>query len=603
VVLGERDREWRPAAARALLGLLFLLLSGQLFYLQILNGEHYLGLADNNRVRPSLIRAPRGIIYDRYGKVIARDRAASMIVLDPTYGSDSLNVTRLAALLDIQPEDIWEKVRWAKENDSPAVLDHDASFETVSKVEEHRDILKGVTRRLGLRRRYIPNHAVAHLVGYVAEVSETELAGEYPYVRGDLIGRAGLEKQYEEILRGKNGLEFIQVDAVGRELGPLPERSAIDAIPGRDLTISIDLELQKLAWNLLSEKQAGAVVALDPRRGDVLALVSYPTFDPNLLVGGVPHSLWAELNADTLFPLLNRPIQCVYPPGSIFKIAVASAGLEEGVISEIKPKVMCSGAFRYGNRVHRCWNRAGHGSVNLRRAIVESCDIYFYQLGLELGLQRMHDWAHKLGFDERAGIDLAHEKSGLYPDAAWYNQHYGRYGWSTGVNVNLSIGQGEVLTTPLQLARFVGAVGYDGMMFTPHIGLEFYDRTEQRGATLWEPRGFRLPLSQHTIGILQEAMIGVTEDEHGTGKHACIDGVHVAGKTGTAQNPHGEDHAWFAAYAPAEEPIIAVCVLVERGGHGGSVAAPIAGEVMRLWLEKHGLAAPIPPVEETTPDA
>ncbi len=600
---GESDREKRQAGARALLVLLFLLLSGQLFYLQILKGDHYLELADENRVRPSLIRAARGVIYDRNGKVIARDRAASKIVLNPAYGADSTNVRFLSSLLRADEATIWEKIDWAKSKGLMAIIDHDASFAQVSRVEEQRDKLRGVTRRLSLRRRYLPGGAVAHVVGYVAEVLEAEIGGEYPYERGDLIGRAGLERRYESLLRGKNGLEFIQVDAVGRELGPLPERSAIPAIPGRDLKVTIDLDLQELAWDLLGSDRAGAVVALDPRRGDVLALVSRPTFDPNLLVGGVGHEFWEALNSDSLFPLLNRPIQCTFPPGSVFKLAVAAAGLEEGIIVPGRKAVTCTGAFRFGDRVHKCWKRRGHGSVDLYKSIVESCDVFYYQLGLSLGLERMGSWAHRLGFAAKTGIDLFHEKAGLFPSASWYNRNYGRYGWSRGVNVNLAIGQGEVLVTPLQIARFIGAIGNNGIMFIPHIGVESFDRSTERRMVFWEPQGKKLPLSEKTIRLLQHALLGVVEDEHGTGKRARIPGVHVAGKTGTAQNPHGDDHAWFVAYAPAEDPVISVCVLVERGGHGGSTAAPIAREILHLWLKKEGLLPESDAVRETSRDA
>jgi penicillin-binding protein 2 len=494
---------------------------------------------------------------------------------------------------------VFRLVEVALQRGIECVLEHDASFAMVSRVEEHRDRLHGISRKLSLRRRYIPGPSVAHLVGYVAEVSEDELGDESPYTRGDLIGRAGLEKEYEEYLRGKNGLEFIEVDAHGRELGPLTERSAIPPVRGMDLRTSIDLGLQDLAWDLLGTEHAGAVAAIDPRRGDVLALVSRPTFDPNTLVGGVRRDLWVSLNSDSLFPLLNRPIQCTYPPGSVFKIAVAAAALEEGLIDPSLTKWTCTGAFRYGNRTHRCWKRTGHGVVDLRRAIVESCDVYFYHLGLVLGLERLHHWATAFGFGQKTGIDLAHEKDGLFPTKTWYDRAYGSRGWSKGVAVNLAIGQGEVLATPLQMAVFLGAIGHKGMMFKPRIGAEIRDSMGRKRAHLGEPKGRKFPLSDRTLEILQGALLGVTEDPHGTGNLALINGVTVAGKTGTAQNPHGEDHAWFVGYAPADAPVISVCAMVERGGHGGSEAAPIVKEIIESYLASRGL---LPPRESTIPD-
>ena len=587
--VGESDRETRTFAARGLLILVFLLLSGQLVYLQLMKGKHYLLLADDNRVKPSVIRAARGVIYDRYGRVIARDRAASQVVLNPRFGADSTNIAYISNLMEHDPGDFSRMVEAASRKGIECVLDHDASFATVSRVEEHRDELRGISRKLSLRRRYIPGPSVAHLVGYVAEVSESELGDNSPYIRGDLIGRAGLEREYEEYLRGKSGLEFIEVDAYGRELGPLSERSVVPPVPGMDLRTTIDLELQELAWDLLGPERAGAVVAIDPRRGHVIALVSRPSFDPNTMVGGVRRELWASLNSDSLFPLLNRPIQCAYPPGSVFKVVVAAAALEEGLVDPTATKWTCSGAFRYGNRTHRCWKRAGHGVVDLHRSIVESCDVYFYHLGLVLGLERMHTWATRFGFGHREGIDLAGEKDGLFPTATWYNRAYGSRGWSKGVAVNLSIGQGEILATPLQMAVFIGAIGYNGMMFTPHVGMEIHDPITRKTTQLWEPKGRKLPLSDTTLAILHDALIDVTEDPHGTGIEARIDGVVVAGKTGTAENPHGEDHAWFVGYAPAESPVIAVCAMVERGGHGGSQAAPIVREVIKSHLAASGL--------------
>ncbi|MCU0611273.1 MAG: penicillin-binding protein 2 [Candidatus Eisenbacteria bacterium] len=577
------DRDIRPAAARAVLLVVLVLLSARLFYLQILQGAHYLELADSNRVRLSIIKAPRGLMYDRSGRIVAQDRAASTIVLDPSYGADSTNVSMVAELLGMSVQEAWRKIGVAQRRRDDCTLDPDATFATVSRIEERRDILRGTARRLSLRRRYPAGAAVGNLVGYIAEVSEKELNPDSPYRMGDLIGRSGLERQYESVLRGERGFEFIQVDAAGRELGPVPERSAIAPIPGHDLRLSIDQNLQTLAWDLIGPDRQGAVVALDPRRGDVLALVSRPSFDPNVLGSGMGHAVWAQLNSDSLFPLLNRPIQCAYPPGSTFKIATAAAALAEGVIQPSDRKT-CTGAFLFGGRPFGCWKKTGHGSVDLRKAIVESCDVYFYQVGLAIGLERLSRWAHVFGFGEPTGIDLVNERSGLFPTVDWFNTTYGRGRWSRGTVVNLAIGQGEVLATPLQIAQFVGAIGNDGVMFAPRIAMESRDPVTGRRTVLADPKGRRLPLSPQTIALLKDAMAGVTEDPHGTAGRSRIPGVVMGGKTGTAQNPHGEDHAWFVGYAPADHPIIVACAFVERGGHGSSEAAPVASGVIKAWL-------------------
>ena len=593
------DRDVRAVAARAVLALIIVLLSARLFYLQIVSGTRYLELADSNRVRLSVVRAPRGLMYDRSGKIIAQDRAASVISLDPAFGADSANVRLVAALVGGEPSDIWRAIGTAQRRGDDCVLDPDATFATVSRIEERRDTLKGTTRRLSLRRRYPAGAAVGNLVGYIAEVSEKELGPESPYRMGDLTGRSGLERQYEEILRGERGYEFIEVDAAGRELGPVPERSTIAPIPGHDLRLAIDVDLQSLAWELIGPDRPGAVVALDPQRGDVLALASRPSFDPNVLGSGMGRALWVQLNSDSLFPLLNRPIQCAYPPGSTFKIATAAAALEEGVIGPSDRRT-CTGAFLFGNRPFKCWKAGGHGSVDLRRAIVESCDVYFYQVGLALGLERMSRRIPEFGFGQPTGIDLVHEKSGLFPSVEWYNENYGRGRWSRGTVVNLAIGQGEVLVTPLQLASFFGAIGNDGLMFAPRIALESRDPITGKRTALCEPKGRKLPLSSRTISLLKDAMAGVTEDPHGTAGQARIKGTVLAGKTGTAQNPHGDDHAWFVGYAPADHPVIVACAFIEGGGHGGSEAAPVVRDLIHAWLVSCGI---VPPDPEAAGDA
>ncbi|MBD3162532.1 MAG: penicillin-binding protein 2, partial [Candidatus Eisenbacteria bacterium] len=451
-------------------------------------------------------------------------------------------------------------------------------------------------------RRYPHGSLAAHLIGYVGEVSEEEIArgiGERPYRRKDLIGRTGVEAAYEEELRGIDGIETVGIDALGRRTNLFGELPSTPAIRGNDLLLTIDLDLQRAAEQALDSvpswlepdlaeppgPRPGALVALDPRNGEILAMASRPTFDPNRFVRGLSAEQWRRLSGAG-FPLLNRAIQSSYPPGSTFKTITALAGLEIGGIDPTRPMPRsCIGYLPFGNRRFRCWKRQGHGSLALRAAIVQSCDVYFYQLGMLLGTERMMDYAGACSLGAPTRIDLPQERTSLIPTVEWYLRERGARP-VPGAALNLSIGQGDLLLTPLALARSMAAIATDGSLHVPRVVRGVLGRDARTVPVLSdEPVTIgRVPASDAHLRVVRDALEGVVMDLRGTGKRARVGSIRVAGKTGTAQNPHGDDHALFFGYAPAEAPEILVVVVLERSGHGGAIAAPVAQRVLEAAL-------------------
>ncbi len=571
---------------------LFSVLAIRLFDLQVVRASTYRRLSEENRIRLIPVDAPRGHILDRHGEVLVCNRPSYVVSILPFMLKEmERTIQRLSRILNVDPQEIIEKVsqrRWNRF--APVKIKRDIDFKTLAIIQEHKLDLPGVIYQVEPRREYLQGQLAAHLLGTVGEISPREL-GVYRghrYRHGSLIGKAGLEKQYEPFLRGEDGMQYVEVSAVGREIGPLADRPPAEVKPGSDLILTIDLALQRVAEEALSDTVCGAVVAIDPTSGEVLAMVSRPTFDPNLFSTVVPESTWRQLNEDPGHPLLNRAIQCSYPPASTMKLVTAGAGLEYKVIGQYTRFAPCSGAYKYGNRWFRCWRPEGHGSLALVGAVAQSCDVYFYQLGLKIGLERWSEFAADCGFGVPLGLDLPNETGGLIPDRAFYDRRYGKRKWSPGVLLNLSIGQGENLVTPLQMACFTAAIANGGIIYRPFLVREI--RSVAGKSLPRDPQIVgHLPLSADNLKIIKRSMRAVVGDIKGTGRQAAIEGVVVAGKTGTAQNPHGEDHAWFIGFAPLDDPRIAVAVLVEQGGHGGSVAAPIAGKVMEAYLKRGDL--------------
>ncbi len=571
---------------------LFAILVMRLFHLQVVRAEMYRRLSEENRIRVIPVDAPRGYILDRHGEVLVGNRPSYVVSIIPfKLGQMEQPIQDLGKFLGMAPDEIKERVNRSKyRRFEPVKIKRDIDFETLAILEEHKLDLPGVIYQVEPRREYLQGKLAAHILGAVGEISAQELETlKGNYRPGSLVGKWGIEKQYESHLRGDDGVNYVEVSAIGREIGPLQDRDAKPATSGSDLILTLDLSLQRAAEQALTDTVVGAIVALDPNSGEVLAMASQPTFDPNLFSSVVPESTWRRLNEDPRRPLLNRAVQCTYPPGSSMKVATASAGLQSDVVTQYSRFAPCNGSFKFGERWFGCWQSRGHGSLDLVGAMAQSCDVYFYQLGLKVGLDRWSKFASQCGLGVPLKVDLPDEAAGLIPSRSFYDQRYGKGKWSIGVLLNLSIGQGEILTTPLQLACFIAAVANGGTIFQPHLLKEIHSSVAER-VVVREPRiEGQLPISDSRLLVIKKALRAVVHDPEGTGNLAAIPGVQVAGKTGTAQNPHGEDHAWFVGFAPFDDPQIAVAVLVEHGGHGGTAAAPIAGKIMKAYLHRGGV--------------
>lgn len=586
----QRSRHLRFAVL-----LLFALIVGRLGWLQLARGGFYRDLSRENYVQGFPIRAPRGVIKDRNGEILADSRASLSITLARTRSrDDGAMADALSELLDLDRASVAEKLKEARSRFfGSVVLIEDATFEQVSRIEERRYELPGVKVEVTATRRYPAGEFAMHTLGHVGEISETELEGMAPlgYSAGDIVGKAGAERRYELQVRGWDGGEYWVCDASGRELYPWSGGAVVEARPGNTLVLAIDAPAQRVAEDALTRYGSGAVVALDPRTGETLVLASRPAPDPNALSHGLSAKDWNALVRSPAHPLINRALQAAYPPGSTFKLITAATGIATGLVTPATPRVNCPGSFRFGTRTHKCWKVEGHGTMDLLTGITQSCDVYFYTLGVRLGVATLMSWAERSGVGQRTGIDIAGEVRGNAPTPDWYDRRYGKGKWSRGVVVNLAIGQGELLVTPIQAACLVCGIVNGGPVPVPHVLKQVESPSGRVIGTARSRVGHELPYTASTLRFIRDAMVNVVEGPHGTGWQARIPGVRVGGKTGTAQNPHGEDHAWFVSFAPAEDPTIVVAVLVENAGGGGAIAAPIARDVIKAFLR---IADPVP---------
>ncbi len=459
----------------------------------------------------------------------------------------------------------------------PIKIKSDIPMDEVARVEAHRVYIPGVSIQIEPKRNYPYGASFAHVIGYVSEISDEELKNKKKYKDyspGDYIGKYGLERSYENDLRGVDGEKRVEVDAIGREVRTL---DVVDPIPGHSLHLNLDLELQLSADKAL-EVRKGAAVALNPKTGGVLVLASRPGFDPNLFASGISKKEWQKIALDKAHPLQNRAIQGGYPPGSTFKILTAMQALELGVINE-RTTFTCGGGFAYGNRVFKCWKKGGHGTTSVHRAIVESCDVFFYNVGLKLGVDRIHEFGTAVGLGRVTGIDLPNEQKGLLPSTEWKKKRYNQP-WYEGETVSVAIGQGAVWLTPVQLAQLSSFVANDGKNFKPQIVNRIVS-TEGKVVKTFEPVvNADVKFKTGVLKIVKDGMRGVVNEPGGTAGASRLQNVLMCGKTGTAQAGSDKvklgDHAWFIAYAPAEDASIAMAILVEHGLHGSSAAAPIA---------------------------
>lgn len=594
------DADWYRSRFLALVFIVlaaFSLLSIQLLHLQIVKGSMYRQLSQDNCIRKKRVKAFRGLIYDRQGRILVENRPSfNLMMVEKDAEPLEETVHRLAAFINPEPSAILEKLQ----NDSgglydPVLILEDMDRDTMAAIAAHRFELPGVSIEARARRHYLYPETAAHLLGYMGEVSAGELRSKTfrNKQKGDYVGRSGVEKTFEEALSGRAGGRVVQVNAAGQVVAVLDK---VAPEPGDNLFLTIDLALQKKANSLMKGK-VGAVVAMEPDTGDVLAMVSRPSFNPNCFVEGMSSEQWQALTGDPDRPLMNKVVQGEYPPASTYKIVTALAALEENEVDPAE-QVYCPGHYRYGNRIYYCWKRYGHGRLALVQAIAQSCDVFFYHMGKRLGVDKMAGYAKACGFGSPTGIPLGREEDGLVPTKEWKRQRFG-VDWQAGESLSVAIGQGYNLLTPIQMAALISAVANGGVKYQPRI-LKSIETVEGKTVSKGEPIiSGRLPASEKTLKILRKGLWRAVNARHGTAYwHVRDREIQISGKTGTAQvisRKRGEEraeeipdkykpHAWFVGYAPSGNPQIAVAVLVEHGEHGSSGAGPIAGELMTTYL-------------------
>ena len=578
----------------------FLLITVRLWYLQVLKGHYFRVRSENNLLRTVYVSPPRGLILDRHGEILAANRPAFDVEF---VAEDSPNpkqtIADLAKIVGRNPEELLAKLSEQKRRRrfEPKVILADISPELLAKVAAQRHRLPGVILNVVATRKYVHGDMAAHALGYIREVTREQLDNPQfiSYMPGDLVGQFGLESRWEQFLRGDRGIHTLVVNAAGIRMS---ERSYKQELIGHNLFLTIDAATQAAADRELQDRR-GAVVALDPRTGEVLAISSAPRFDPNIFAREIPTEVWRELVNGPQKNMNNRAIQGTYAPGSVFKMVTATAALSEGVISP-QEKINCPGFYMFGGRPFKCHKHSGHGMVDLRSAMAQSCDVYFYTVGQRLGVDRIHDYAKKFGLGLLTGIELPDERSGIMPSSEWKRNYFKKAEdkkWYPGETLSVAIGQGAVSLTPIQVARAFGVLVNGGRLFKPHL----IDRIESnyggfRDHTFGEEPFVDQDLDPKVIELVRQSLVAVVNDPHGTGSKAQLDksfGITVAGKTGTAQvaslaregaGEQFKDNAWFAGYAPAENPQIVVVALLENSGHGGSVSAPVVRAVMEAYF-------------------
>jgi len=562
---------------------LFFILTIRIWQLQILQGSEYRKLSEENRLRIVRVAAPRGIIYDRTGIPLVKNTPYYFVSISPQ-NLDGLDISALAALLNMDRDVLSEKIKNRPQQNlyEPIRLKEGLSTKEIALIEARRSDFPSLAVDADVSRDYLFGNIGAHLIGYLGKPNEFQYSSpDFKDIPSNaFIGQWGVEKLYDRQLRGTSGERIIEMDALGRELRLIKEKSPIR---GDDVKLAMDIKLQKEAEESFGEK-TGALVAMKPDTGEILALISRPSFDPNLFARGIKQRQWEDLNQNKKLPFLNRSLQSQYPPGSTFKIITAIAAMEEGAI-DVNTKVTCTGEIVYGRWHFGCWQKQGHGTLSLHRALVESCDVYFYDLGKRLGIDKVASYARMFGLGKETGLRMAKERSGVVPDTKWKLEKR-KQPWYLGETFNASIGQGYVATTPFQMAQMMSIVANGGYVYSPSLLMADNNPTPLT----------KLNIRQETLDEVKKALSGVVNENGGTGWAAKSSLVNICGKTGTAQvvglkrdskylPEMFRDHAWFVAFAPYEAPEIALSVMVEHGGHGGATAAPIAKRAIEAYMK------------------
>jgi len=572
---GSQDLISRGRVLRLIFILAFIVLAANLFVMQVPRHQYYSDQALENRQERFRVPAPRGRVTDRLGNILADNLYIADITLPRsvmTTAEPDSTLDRLLKWFNLDAEETMARLlRQHRDHRGRLVLVPNASMAQISTVAERARMLPGALVESRSRRRYLAGPLMAHLIGHVGEVDPADLdttsGNRVVYQPGDTKGKQGVEATFEEVLRGTAGEKLEEVNARGHHVGQ--EAFWVREVqPGQDVVLSISLPLQQAMADALGERP-GCGVALNTRNGQVLAAYSYPSFDPNILTVSISAKQWNALVNDPAKPFFNRAVQATYPPGSLYKPVTSLAALSLGLVDTTTYLEPCLGGWEFGDRFFKCWKHSGHGEVNHTDAMVFSCDTYYYQLGLSLTIDQMAPVARSLGLGRRCSGIFPEESAGLIPDSDYYNRRFGKGRWTRGVLLNNAIGQGEILVTPLQMALFSARLATSGLVPDPVFVLS-------PGQEIREPEP--LKYEEGHLEWCRSALWQVVG--RGTGKSAALDSISVAGKTGTAQN-QGEDHAWFMCYAPAENPEVALAIIVENAGHGGSEAAPVA----HSWLD------------------
>lgn len=587
-------------ALKVFLGIeiLLVLLIFSFWKIQILDYREYWNLSESNRTREVILPSARGLIKDRNGVILANNKASfKASIIRENCRDFSQSCQKIAELLNLEKDILIRRIKKYEflPEFQPIVVKDNLSFEEVSRIEARKLEMPELVLQSEPQRFYVFGSFSAHVLGYLQELSPEELkSGLYSNKRlGGLIGKTGIEKQYDTVLEGKDGRMVKIVDSLGRRKG---EIARIEPIQGNELELTLDCDLQNEAEELL-EGREGAAVVLDVRNGEILSLASYPDFDPNKFINRFTPEEWLDLIKSPEFPLENRAIRGLYAPGSVFKLTMAIAALDSGLINE-RTQYFCSGMVRIYGHPFDCWFKGGHGDVNLYNGIKHSCNVYFYQLGRRLQIEKIYNYAKEIGYGRKTDVDLPGEKEGLVPNPEW-KQKVKKAPWYPGETISVSIGQGPLLVTPLQVAAHTALIANRGTMITPHLLKHKEARTGSQGESGYIPK-------KHSVEIKKSAFEKVIKgmwqgvNEGGTGRAAKIVGHNVCGKTGSTQVVSTETeekmskkdqkiktHSWFTGFAPKDDPKIAVTVLVEYGGMGGATAAPIARKLFETYREKY----------------
>ena len=573
----------------------------RLWFLQIINGARYRIQSENNRIDLRDVLPFRGLVFDRNGQLLVDNRPSFILGVIPEdiRELDGL-IGDLRRLVEIDSLSAKRRIKEALKRDpfNPVYIKKDLTRDELARIETNILSMPGVIIEAKPRRHYLYSALAAHLIGYLGEIDREQLnREEYRENKpGDFVGKFGIEKKWQKYLNGIRGGQQVEIDATGRRLRVLYQK---EAEPGSNIYLTIDKDLQMLAERFLYDK-AGAIVAMKPGSGEILAMASSPAFDPNDFAKGMDKKGWERLVSNPYFPLQNRVISGQYPPGSLFKVVIALAGLQEGVIDP-NEKIFCGGSYSLKGREYRDWKKGGHGYVDLHKGLVESCDVYFYRMGQRVGIDTIARYAKRLGFNCKTGLQIGDEKPGLIPDKAWKLRRWNAP-WEEGETLSVAVGQSFTLTTPIQVARFMSALFNGGILFRPQATKWIGGRKKETILEFKPDVAGHWGLRKENMELVKKALIDVVNGPHGTGRRARLQRITVAGKTGTAQvialPEEGEsvekrdipykfrDHAWFMAVAPAENPEIALAILVEHGGMGGAVAAPIAKDMFESYFNK-----------------